>query len=325
MRTQSFPTLFLFLVIASFLITGTVLYGQESELSSREPSDQSPISTLLVNSTAPVSSSTRLTNEAAISNARSTVAASTTGQIESRLEALRKVLDQDRQSGDRRSEAETQCAIARSYDALRQRQRAIEHFQSALAIWRELGNKGGEATTFAYIGNVYREWGFPQQATRFYRDALAIYPLTTDKEGQAAALNNLGLAYFALRDRKKCLHDLDQAIASFRALQNRQGEALTLINFGATYGFLMNDPRKAIDLLQEAVTKLEMLDDSDSLANALDLMGVIWLKIGKPDMSALTFRRALTLYRGIRDAQGEASVLRHMKVLGVPGEMASSR
>ncbi len=51
--------------------------------------------------------------------------------------------------GNREAEAETLCALANSYNALHQQQKAVEDYQLALAIWRELGNKDGEATTLA--------------------------------------------------------------------------------------------------------------------------------------------------------------------------------
>ena len=83
---------------------------------------------------------------------------------------------------------------------------------------------------------------------------------------------------------------------TYRARQDRQGEALTLTNLGSTYGFLINDPHKALDYFQEALTELELVNDRSTEADALELMGNIWLKLQKPDMAADTFHRSLFLY-----------------------------
>jgi len=244
--------------------------------------------------------------------------------VQDALDALNKLLLQYRQTGNRQAEASVLGAIANSYNALHQQQKSIEELQSALAIWRELGNQKGEALTLAHIGDVYRGWGFPEQANRSYRDALAIYP-ETDKSGHAATLNNLGLTYFSLHDKKRCLENLNKALDLYRTLGDRHGEALALSNLGTMYNFLANDPEKALGVFQEAVTKLELLDDRSSEANALDNMGVVWLNLHKPEMAALSFQRAVAMYRRIGDSQGEASVRRHMEALGQPETIASGR
>jgi tetratricopeptide (TPR) repeat protein len=114
------------------------------------------------------------------------------------------------------------------------------------------------------------------------------------------------------------LEYLDQALADYRARQDRQGEALTLTNLGSTYGFLINDPHKALDYFQEAVTELELVNDRSTEADALELMGNVWLKLQKQDMAVDTFQRALFLYSRLGDAHGEASVRKQLKTVGEP-------
>lgn len=250
-------------------------------------------------------------------------AASDPARIQDALAELENLLGQARKNRDQGAEANILCAIANSYRALHQQQKAIEQLQAALALWRELDNKQHVATTLAHIGDVYRGWGFPEQANRYYRDALASYP-AEDKAGRGATLNNLSLTYFSLNDRKKCVESLDQALVIFRELGDRRGEALALGNLGAAYIFLVKDPMKAVDLLQQAITKLEILDDRDSEAEALDKMGVAWHNLGKSEMAGLTFQHALALFHSAGDAQGEAAVRKHMRILGEPETQASS-
>ena len=251
-------------------------------------------------------------------------AAGSRAPIQDALSSLQMILDQSRKTGDRKAEANTLGAIANSYNALRQQQKAVEQFQSARAIWHQLGDREHEATAVAHIGDVYRGWGFPEQANRYYRDALSLYP-ATDKAERGATLNNVSLTYFSLNNKRKCVESLTEALSIFRELHDRRSEALALANLGAAYVFLVNDPLKAIDILQQAVTKLEILDDRDTEAGALDKMGVAWHNLGKSEMAGLSFQHALELFHEAGDAPGEAAVRKHMRTLGEQQTQASSR
>ena len=251
-------------------------------------------------------------------------ATATKAPLQSALASLQTLLAQTRATGDRKAEANVLGAIAISYNALHQQQRAVEHYQAARTIWHELGDNEHEATTVAHTGDVYRDWGFPEQANRYYRDALALYP-TTDKAGRGATLNNLGLTWFFLNNRKKCIDSLNESLNIFRELQDRRGEALALVNLGAAYTLLANDPLTAIGHLQEAITKLEILNDKTSEAAALDKIGVAWHNMGKSEMAGLSFQHAIDLYQSAGDAQGEAAVRKHMRILGEQQTRASSK
>jgi len=318
MRLQSSPTLSTLLAVASLLVTPMLLRPQQTALTPGEAFEPPSSS----DSTADTAASTPLPVKPAAAPSISSARTATT-QTEFAVEALTLIADRYHQAGNRPAEAHTLSALATSYGSLRQQQKALELFQSALAIWRELVNKEDEASTLAHIGDVYREWGFPDQAVHFYRDALKYYQENPGKAEEAAVLNNLALSYFVLRDRKKCLSYLDQAASSYRAHQDRHGEALTLVNLGSVYGFLMNDPHKALDLFQEAITQLELLNDRAAEANAMDIVGELWQKLGKPEMAVISFQHALTLYGSLGDTKGEAAVRKHQEALGLTGAMAS--
>lgn len=243
--------------------------------------------------------------------------------VQAALNALINLRQQYERSGYRQAEANVLVAIANSHYALHQQQRAIEDLEAALAIWRDLGNQQGAALTLAHIGDVYRRWGFPEQANHFYRDALPIYP-ATEKSGYAATLNNLGLTYFALRDKKRCIGNLNEALAVFRSAGDHRGEAMALVNLGAAFNYLAGDREKALDMFQEAITKLELLGDLASEANALDHEGVVWLNLHKPEMASLTFQHAMAIYQKTGDTLGEAAARRHMEAIGYSGTRASA-
>ncbi len=314
MRLQSLPALSLLFASLLLFVTSTLLQAQPSGGAPNEPTDPPAASS------APLSLKTDVTPDIPV-DAKPTMVR----QTGLPLDELNRVLEKYRKSGNREAEGHTLGAIAGSYRALHQQQKALELYQLALTIWRDIGDKDDEATTLAHIGDVYREWGFHEQAIHLYRDALKVYPASTDKSELAAVFNNLGLAYFGLHDKKKCLENLDHALAEYRAKQDRQGEASVLTNLGSAYAFLGNDPHKALDYFQEAVTKLELLNDRSSEANAFQVMGLVWLKLQNHDMAVQSFQRALFLFGRTGNAQGEVSVRKQLKAITETETIASAR
>ncbi len=321
MRKWSVAVASTVLAVPSFFVTSMFLQAQQNALSPGEATSSPSASVAPVASTPTFKRSSP--NNLAVSTATPNKATPT--QSEFAVEALPSILAHYRKEGDRSSEAHTLSALAGSYTALRQLQKAVELYQSALVIWRDLGDTKNQASTLAHIGDVYREWGFHDQAIHFYRDTLKLYQGNYNRAEQAAVLNNLGLTYFVLGDKKKCLAYLAQAAASYHAQRDRRGEALTLTNLGSAYGFLVKDPYKALDFFQDAITRLELLNDRASQANALDLMGELWLKLQKPELASLTFQHALAIYGALGDTQGEETVRRHLTNMIQPETIALTR
>ncbi|HMG85889.1 MAG TPA: tetratricopeptide repeat protein [Terracidiphilus sp.] len=323
MRKGSVPVVSTVLALASLFVTSMLLQAQQNALSPGEVTEAPSTSVASIASIPPPQLPPA--NTTVVSTATPAKSETTRLQTEFAVEALTRILADYRKSGNHSAEAHTLSALADSYSTLHQQQKAVELYQSALAIWRDLGDKQNQATMLAHIGDVYREWGFRDQAIHSYRDALKLYQGNYNKAEEAAVFNNLGLTYFVLGDKKKCLAYLGQAVASYHAQRDRRGEALTITNLGSTYAFLINDPHKALDFFQDAVTRLELLNDRASEANALDLMGELWLKLGKPELASLTFQHSLALYGALGDTQGQASVRRHMRNMVQPETIASTR
>lgn len=311
MRLQGIPALSAFL-----LLTGALLQAQQpvtaQDFSSHSISGASDFRT------GPGS------NESASEIAVTHAIENQNNQIKAALAVLANVLEQYRKSGDHVGEASTLCAMANSYNALGQQQKAIEQFQLALAIFRQTsGHVEDEARTLSHIGDVYRGWGFPEQAVHYYRDALAIYAHIEDSVGKAVALNNVGVAYLALRDKKKSIEYLNQALASYRLLGDRRAVALTLNNLGMVYNTLANDSQKALDYFQQSMTELQLVDDRDSQGVVLDNIGALCTKLGQKEMAEVSFDRAFQLFRRSGDTEGQARVRKHLRMLNESAVVAS--
>ncbi|MDW8167796.1 MAG: tetratricopeptide repeat protein [Acidobacteriota bacterium] len=89
-------------------------------------------------------------------------------------------------------EAATLIGIGAVYNALGERQKALEYLNQALPIFRAVGNQAGEATTLTGIGRVYAALGERQKALEYYNQALAIHRAVGDRVMEATTLNNIG-------------------------------------------------------------------------------------------------------------------------------------
>lgn len=311
MRPQSTPALFAFVLAA-----GALLQAQQPGAALKSPTQTIPGATNIQIEPGENESSPEPSVTQAIPSPNS--------QIKDALAVLTNVLEQYRRSGDRIGEAGTLCAVANSYNALGQQQKAIEQFQLALTIFKQAsGHAEDEARTLSHIGDVYREWGFPELSIRFYRDALAIYAHINDTTGKSVALNNLGVAYLSVRDKKKSVEYLNLALASYRASGDRRAIALTLNNLGMAFNMLANDSQKALDYFQQSMTELQLIDDRDSQGVVLDNIGALCIKLGQKEMAELSFDRALQLFRRTRDTEGQARVQKHLRMLNESATIAS--
>ena len=242
----------------------------------------------------------------------------TAAQLRAVLDDLTALLDQYRREGNRHEQANVLSAMASAYRDLHEQQRSLESLNLALVLWRALGDKAREAETLSQTGEAYREWGFPDRAVPFFRQSLSVYPAANDSAGEAAALNGLAVAYLALHDKKMSLEYFNRALGAYRTNHDRLGEARAMSNIGATYFSLAHDPMKAVTTLQDAVTRLEVLNDSANEANALEIMGMAWERLGKPEMASVEFQRALMLFHNIGDAGGENSIRKQLSLLKPP-------
>jgi tetratricopeptide (TPR) repeat protein len=98
-------------------------------------------------------------------------------------------------------------------------------------------NRGGEATTLNNIGLVYNALGEKQKALDYYNQALPLRRAVGDRGGQAATLNNIGRVYSDLGEKQKALVFYNQALPLIRAVGDPYGEAIILDNIRALGGF----------------------------------------------------------------------------------------
>jgi tetratricopeptide (TPR) repeat protein len=83
--------------------------------------------------------------------------------------------------------------MALVYDAIGQRERALELYEQALPMLREVGDRVGEARTLNNMGEVYRMTGQPERALMLYEQTLPILHEIGAVGLEAAALLSLAI------------------------------------------------------------------------------------------------------------------------------------
>ncbi|MCE2699424.1 MAG: CHAT domain-containing protein [Anabaena sp. 49633_E8] len=189
------------------------------------------------------------------------------GTADSLRQAIKKweeALPLYRMVNDRRGEATTLNNIGFVYDALGEKQKALDFYNQALPIRRAVNDRRGEATTLNNIGFVYDDLGEKQKALDYYNQALPILKAVNDRRGEATTLNNIGRVYNALGEKQKALDYYNQALPILKAVGDRGGEATTLNNIGGVYSDL-GEKQKALDYYNQALPILKAVGDRGGL------------------------------------------------------------
>ena len=115
---------------------------------------------------------------------------------------------------------------------------ARNKFEAALVLWKKLGDKKLQAVTRNNIGGVYDALGEKQKALQYFNQALPLSRAVRDREREAYILNNIGSVYWGLGKNQKALQYYNQALPILRVVENRGMEATTLHNIGSVYNSL---------------------------------------------------------------------------------------
>ncbi|MBI2849357.1 MAG: tetratricopeptide repeat protein, partial [Chloroflexi bacterium] len=97
----------------------------------------------------------------------------------------------------------------------------------ALRLAEEKGWRGDAGTLLNNIGAVYDALGQREKALEYYGKALPIREEVGDRAGMAATLNNIGMVYHALGQREKALEYYGKALPIREEVGDRAGMATT--------------------------------------------------------------------------------------------------
>jgi CHAT domain-containing protein len=115
----------------------------------------------------------------------------------------------------------TKLAETVHYDALGDKQQALEFYNQSLPLMRQVGDKAGEATTLGNIGFVYSALGDKQTALDFYNQSLPLRRQVGDKAGEAATLGNFAFLKRSQGNLTEALTDIESAINIIEELRTQ--------------------------------------------------------------------------------------------------------
>jgi CHAT domain-containing protein/tetratricopeptide (TPR) repeat protein len=209
---------------------------------------------------------------------------------------------------DRGGEAATLNNIGVVYDALGEKQKALDYYAQALPLRRAVDDRRGEATTLNNIGGVYDDLGEKQKALDYYAQSLALIKAVGDRAGEATTLNNIGSVYDALGEKQKALDYYAQTLPLWKAVGDRHGEARTLNNIGNVYNGL-GEKQKALNYYAQALPLARSVGDRAGEARTLNNIGTVYSALGEQQKALDYYAQALPLRRSVGDHAGEANTL----------------
>ncbi|MBW4683405.1 MAG: tetratricopeptide repeat protein [Microcoleus vaginatus WJT46-NPBG5] len=215
-----------------------------------------------------------------------------------------------REIGDRAGEGKTLVYLGLAYFALEKPEKVIEYMEPGLVIAREMNDPQLEklamnilpiarlmnpptATADLLIQQAHRqgEAGQFQAAIESGQKALDIYRDIGDRRGEASALGILGEAYRLQGDLPRAIELFQQCLAIAREIKDPQLEKLAL---------------QSLSLLQS------QNNPQNAEADKLTEQGTQQRQAGQFEAALQSYQEALTIYRLIKDRQGEGLVLANL-------------
>ncbi|MBD1904397.1 CHAT domain-containing protein [Trichocoleus sp. FACHB-832] len=233
------------------------------------------------------------------------------GEKQKALDFYSQSLPLSRATGDKAVEAVTLNNIGLVYDRLGEKQKALDFYNQSLPLSRATRHKAGEALTLNNIGAVYNALGENQKALDFYNQSLPLSRTTGDKAGEASTLNNIGAVYDALGEKQKALDFYNQSLPLSRATRDKVGEARTLSNIGGVYNAL-GEKQKALDFYNQSLPLSRTTGDKAGEASTLNNIGLVYDALGEKQKALDFYNQSLPLSRATRHKAGEALTLNNI-------------
>ncbi|HEV8578213.1 MAG TPA: CHAT domain-containing tetratricopeptide repeat protein [Thermoanaerobaculia bacterium] len=174
----------------------------------------------------------------------------------------------------------------------------------ALALARRLGTAHGEGLTLSNLGKLAKVRGDDRAALGFHLAALPLVRAAGDRFNEALIQIDAGTAATFQGKTELALSSLEATLALSRALGSRELEAAALHNL-ATVHQQADEPRQALALFRR-VLALDGPGGGRGRAATLNQIGLLYRRLGRPDLALDQYREALRLVRRAGDREWQA-------------------
>ena len=230
------------------------------------------------------------------------------GQTQRAIGHYQQALAIARETGDRASEGLWLGNLGSCYADLGQTDRAVEHYQQALAIAREIGDRASEGRWLGNLGILYRDLRETGRAAEHFGQALAIAREIGDRRSEGRWLGNLGILYRDLRETGRAAEHFEQALAIAREASDRASEGLWLGNLGTFYRDL-GETERAVEFFQQALAIAREAGDRASEGLWLGNLGSCYVDLEETERAVDQYQVALAIGEESRNAQVQAGAL----------------
>ncbi len=178
----------------------------------------------------------------------------------------------------------------------------------ALAIQRARDDHAGACRTLRLLGSVARELADYELSLAHLRDAAA---LAHDQSAATGILMLTGFTSWLAGDLERAELLLHRAARSYEDIGDPENSASTQVHLAAV-AFYRDLPERARELAEEALTTFSKLEIKEGISWALNLLGLVELRLGNPSHAIATLRTSLDLHLSLGDRWRQASLLEHL-------------
>ena len=200
--------------------------------------------------------------------------------------------------GDQKYQAVAYGNLGVVYQTWGELDKAVTHYEKALAIFEALGLQPGMANQYGNLGIVYQIRGGLDQAVAYYDKALAIFEALGLQAGMAKVYGNLGSTYQTRGERDKAVKFHEKALAIDKKLGHQEGMANQYGNLGNVYQ-TRGELDQAVAYYEKALAINEALGRQEGMANQYGNLGSVSQTRGELDQAVTYYEKALALFETI--------------------------
>jgi predicted ATPase/DNA-binding CsgD family transcriptional regulator len=186
---------------------------------------------------------------------------------------------------------------------------ASSRTEEALALFRAVGDKQGIAWSLTNLAGIVCQQGEYARATSLNEESLALFRAVGDKQGIAWSLTNLAGIVCQQGEYTRAISLNEESLALFRAVGDKEGIIWSLFGLARVLFLCQDDPAKVHSLLEEGLALCREVGHKLGIAQALSLLGEVFLQQGHAVKARLLLEESLQLYREGRDQRGMAESL----------------
>ncbi len=185
--------------------------------------------------------------------------------------------------------------------------KAVEHYETSIALLEKSGDKKFLATVYGNLADIYRlQSNFPK-AIEYLTRCLNLAEAAGARQQVADAYIGIATLYYDDEpgDIDKTLEYLEKALQEYKILNSQKGLALVYGNLSAVY-LNQDEFDKALEYIDKSMAIQQQLGDKSGLATSLHNRGTIRSYQGRYAEALADFKKEVDIFKMMGDQEGLA-------------------